>query len=465
MELSSADLFGLAYLVAILLFVYGLKGLSSPKTALMGNRSAMSGMILAIVLALLSPAVQSYGLIAGAIIGGGLIGIVVARKIKMTAMPQLVAALHSFVGITAILVGLGTYMQHVDAAEPVSMIMMIELIAGSFVGAITFAGSLVAFGKLQGILKSRPLKFVGQHYFNLFLMAVITALGFYFLFTHNLPSFLIMIVISLIIGLLLVLPIGGADMPVVISMHNSYSGWAAAATGFILDNQVLIATGALVGSSGAILSYIMCRAMNRELYTVMSGGAGAKTFETSVIEQANNQGAKSASVEDAAFLLENARTVIVVPGYGMAVAQAHHAIKELYELLTKKGVDVKFAIHPVAGRMPGHMNVLLAESDIPYDCVYAMEDINSEFTSADVALIVGANDVVNPSAKSVPNSPLYGMPILDAYKAKNVLISKRSMSPGYSGMDNALFYAQNCSLVFGDAKSTCEAIAKVIREG
>lgn len=459
------DIFGAGYLIATLFFIYGLKGLSSPRTALLGNASAMLGMTLAIVIALLSPEVVGYSLVFAAICGGAVIGIVVARKIKMTAMPQLVAALHSFVGITALLVGLGTYLHHIENGQVMPLVVMIELVVGAFVGAITFAGSMIAFGKLQEILPSKPLVFKHQHFLNLLLMVAIIALGLHFIFTHTLASFLIMIVLSLIIGFLLVTPIGGADMPVVISMHNSYSGWAAAATGFILNNQLLIATGALVGSSGAILSYIMCRAMNRALFSVMSGGVGVKSGgDFSVVAQASNQGVKSASAEDAAFLLENARSVIIVPGYGMAVAQAHHAVKDLYEMLLQKGVTVKFAIHPVAGRMPGHMNVLLAESDIPYDCVFTMEDINSEFPTADVALVIGANDVTNPAARNVKDSPLYGMPILDVYKARNILISKRSMKPGYSGMDNALFYMANCSLLFGDAKAMCESITKVMRE-
>lgn len=459
------DLFGAGYLIATLFFIYGLKGLSSPRTALLGNASAMLGMALAIVIALLSPEVIKYSLVFVAITGGAIIGIIVARKIKMTAMPQLVAALHSFVGITALLVGLGAYLHAVAVGHAISRVVMIELVVGAFVGAITFAGSMIAFGKLQEILPSKPLVFKGQHFLNLVLMLAIGGLGLHFIFTYTLASFLIMILLSLVIGFLLVTPIGGADMPVVISMHNSYSGWAAAATGFILSNQLLIATGALVGSSGAILSYIMCRAMNRALFSVMSGGVGIKSGgDFSVVAQASNQGVKSASAEDAAFLLENARSVIIVPGYGMAVAQAHHAVKDLYEMLLQKGVSVKFAIHPVAGRMPGHMNVLLAESDIPYDCVFTMEDINSEFPTADVALVIGANDVINPAARNVKDSPLYGMPILDVYKARNILISKRSMKPGYSGMDNALFYVANCSLLFGDAKAMCESITKVMRE-
>ncbi len=459
------DFFNGAYLIVTVLFIYGLKGLSSPKTALLGNASAMLGMALAITITILQPEVTNYSWILVAIGAGAIIGIPLAHKINMTAMPQLVAFLHSTVGVTAVLVGVGTYLKDAAAGvENIPITMAIELAVGSFVGAITFTGSMVAFGKLQQILKSKPLVFKGQHYVNLLLMLSIIGFGLHFVFMHNLDSFLIMIGLSLLIGFLLVLPIGGADMPVVISMHNSYSGWAAAATGFILNNQLLIATGALVGSSGAILSYIMCRAMNRKLSTVMSGGVGSKMFSESIVAQATNQGVKSAAIEDAAFILGNASTVIIVPGYGMAVSQAHHAVKDLYEVLTAKGVNVKFAIHPVAGRMPGHMNVLLAESDISYDVVFAMDEINSEFPSVDVVFVVGANDVVNPAAKTVATSPLYGMPILEVYKARNILISKRSMSPGYSGVDNQLFYLENCSLVFGDAKSTCEAITKVIRE-
>jgi NAD(P) transhydrogenase subunit beta len=457
------DLVGMAYLIATLFFIYGLKGLSSPKTALLGNASAMTGMGLAFAITLAFPSVGNYGLIFAAIASGAVIGIVIARKIKMTAMPQLVACLHSFVGITALLVALGTFLLDQLNNTVVPLITMIELTIGSFVGAITFAGSIIAFGKLQGILSSKPLIFKHQHFLNLVLTVAIIVLGIEFLMHHNATTLVIIDVIALILGFLLVVPIGGADMPVVISMHNSYSGWAAAATGFVLNNQLLITTGALVGSSGAILSYIMCHAMNRELYKVMSGGVGLHAVDLEAMERESTQAIKAAAVEDVAFLLENASSVIIVPGYGMAVAQAHHAIKELYDVLTEKGVSVKFAIHPVAGRMPGHMNVLLAESDIPYDVVFTMDEINKDFAAVDVAFVIGANDVVNPAAKNVQSSPIYGMPILEVYKAKQVLVSKRSMKPGYSGIDNALFEAVNCSLVFGDAKHTCEMIVKAIR--
>lgn len=458
----SPDLFALVYLFATILFIYGLKGLSSPKTALLGNYSAMAGMLIAVVATLLHPEIKDYGWVLAGLAGGAVIGVSVALKISMTAMPQLVAALHSFVGLSAVLVAIGTYLVHRETGE-LDGIAKFELAIGSVIGAITFSGSLIAFGKLQELLKSNPLVFKGQHVLNLLLGMGMVGTGVWFMVDPQLCSFLIMTGIALLLGFLLVLPIGGADMPVVVSMLNSYSGWAASATGFILGNQLLITTGALVGSSGAILSYIMCKAMNRSIVSVIFGGVGSEVSADSALAQAASKGVKSASVEDAAFLLENASKVVIVPGYGMAVAQAQHAIKELYELLVEKGVEVKFAIHPVAGRMPGHMNVLLAESDIPYDSVFEMDEINSEFSTADVGLVVGANDVVNPAAKSDKTSPLYGMPILDVYKAKRVLISKRSMKAGYAGVDNALFYYPNCSLVFGDAKHTCEQLVTALK--
>lgn len=457
------DFFAAAYLVATMLFIYGLKGLSSPKTALRGNLAAMLGMALAVIVTLLHPEVKNYAWVLAGLGSGAIVGIGLALRISMTAMPQLVAALHSFVGLSAVLVAAGTYLGH-GTQESLSTIAMLELAIGSFIGAITFTGSLVAFGKLQEILKSNPLVFNGQHALNLFLGLAMLGFTIHFTLTNSLVSFALLTGIALALGFLLVLPIGGADMPVVVSMLNSYSGWAASATGFILNNQLLIATGALVGSSGAILSYIMCKAMNRSILSVIFGGAGGENQSSSVAATAATKGVKAASVEDVAFMLENSKKVIIIPGYGMAVAQAQHAIKELYELLTEKGVEVKFAIHPVAGRMPGHMNVLLAESDIPYDCVFEMEDVNSEFSSTDVGLIIGANDVVNPAAKSDKSSPLYGMPILDVYKAKHIFVSKRSMKAGYAGVDNALFYYPNCSLVFGDAKSTCESLVTAIKE-
>ncbi len=458
----SPDFFAVAYLIATILFIYGLKGLSSPRTALKGNWSAMLGMALAVGVTLLHPEVKNYTWVFAGLGAGALVGTVLALRISMTAMPQLVAALHSFVGLSAVLVAIGTFLAHREA-QKLDVVSMIELGVGSAIGAITFSGSLVAFGKLQEILKSNPLIFKGQHFLNLLLGLSMVGLGVHFTVTGDLISFLGMTGISLILGLLLVLPIGGADMPVVVSMLNSYSGWAASATGFILGNQLLITTGALVGSSGAILSYIMCKAMNRSILSVIFGGMGTTDAQASPGAQAAGKGVKSASVDDVGFLLENSSKVIIVPGYGMAVAQAQHAVKELVDVLLEKGVEVKFAIHPVAGRMPGHMNVLLAESDIPYDCVFEMEEVNSDFSAADVCLVIGANDVVNPAAKSDKTSPLYGMPILDAYKSKQIFVSKRSMKAGYAGVDNALFYYPNCSLVFGDAKSTCESIVAAIK--
>jgi NAD(P) transhydrogenase subunit beta len=457
----SPDFFALAYLVATVLFIFGLKGLSSPKTALRGNNSAMLGMFLAVAVTLIHPDVKNYTWVIAGLAGGALIGTLLAIKISMTAMPQLVAALHSFVGLSAVLVALGTFLSHQESGH-LDSVAMVELAVGSVIGAITFTGSLIAFGKLQELLKSNPLVFAGQHWLNLFLAVVMVGLGVQFTMTGDLISFCIMTVIAMLLGFLLVLPIGGADMPVVVSMLNSYSGWAASATGFILGNQLLITTGALVGASGAILSYIMCKAMNRSILSVIFGGFGTEAGETASAQVAG-KGVKAASVDDVAFLLENSSKVIIIPGYGMAVAQAQHAIKELYDLLTEKGIEVKFAIHPVAGRMPGHMNVLLAESDIPYDSVFEMDEVNNEFSSTDVGLIIGANDVVNPAAKSDKSSPLYGMPILDVYKAKHIFVSKRSMKAGYAGVDNALFYYPNCSLVFGDAKHTCESLVAAIK--
>ncbi len=459
MELSP-DFFAFTYLIATVFFIYGLKALSSPKTALKGNFSSMLGMALAVGVTLFHPEIKSLiGVIAG-LVGGAVVGVALALKISMTAMPQLVAVLHSFVGLSAVLVALGTLLSREGSGE-IGTVGLIELAVGSVIGAITFTGSLIAFGKLQEFLKSAPLSFSGQHVFNLVWTLVMVALGIQFAIYPQFIAFAIMTGMALVLGVLLVLPIGGADMPVVVSMLNSYSGWAACATGFILGNPLLITTGALVGSSGAILSYIMCKAMNRSILNVIFGGLGSEQ-ETSGA-QTGTQKVKSASVEDVAFLLENSSRVIIVPGYGLAVAQAQHSVKELYQVLTEKGVQVKFAIHPIAGRMPGHMNVLLAESDIPYDCVFEMEEVNGEFSTTDVALVIGANDVVNPAAKSDKTSPLYGMPILDVYKAKHIFVSKRSMKAGYSGVDNALFYYPNCSLVFGDAKATCQALIGAVK--
>ncbi|MFQ6021487.1 MAG: NAD(P)(+) transhydrogenase (Re/Si-specific) subunit beta [Acidiferrobacterales bacterium] len=444
------------YLVSGALFILGLNRLSHPSTARRGNLYAITGMVLAVVATLLNPAVKSYTFIVPPMIIGAIIGIIVALRIQMAAMPQLVALLHSFVGLAAVLVAVGTYLDHAQEGT-LDGIFMTEVFIGAFVGAITFTGSLIAFGKLQGLVTAAPVAFTGQHWLNLLLGLVMLGFGIYFAVNDHFTSLMILTAIALLLGVLLIIPIGGADMPVIISMLNSYSGWAAAATGFTLQNKLLIITGAIVGFCGAILSYIMCRAMNRSFISVILGGFGTgDTADESGVAAAAQKGVKASSVEDAAFLLENASKVIIVPGYGMAVAQAQHALKELVERLEDKGVEVKFAIHPVAGRMPGHMNVLLAEADVPYDLVFEMEVINPEFNTADVALVVGANDVTNPAAKRDKASPIYGMPILDVDRAKHVFFIKRSMRPGYAGIDNLLFYQDNCSLLFGDAKAVCE---------
>ena len=458
----STDLFALIYLVATVLFILGLKGLAHPKTAVRGNTFAMIGMAIAIIATLAHPEVHSYTWIIAGLIVGAIIGIPLALKIQMTAMPQLVAALHSFVGLSAVLVAFGTLMTH-GAHGDMPTVLKIELAIGSAIGALTFSGSIIAFAKLQELLGSAPLMLPGRHFINALLALGTIYFTYEFIQTSHMVPFLILSALALALGFLLVLPIGGADMPVVVSMLNSYSGWAASATGFTLANNLLISTGALVGSSGAILSYIMCVSMNRSFISVILGGFGSA--DEGAAAQTTQKNIRSAAAEDVGFMLENASKVIIVPGYGLAVAQAQHAAKELFELLHSKGIDTKFAIHPVAGRMPGHMNVLLAESEIPYDVVHEMDEINSEFSTCDVVLVIGANDVVNPDAKTNKSSPLYGMPILDAYKARQIYVFKRSMKPGYSGVDNALFYYDNCSLVFGDAKASTQAIINAIAGG
>ena len=456
----NTDFFAFAYLVATILFIFGLKSLSHPKTALRGNRLSMLSMGLAVMVTFFHPSVSNYGLILAGLAIGALIGVPLAVRIKMTAMPQLVAMLHSFVGLAAVLVAAGTYLMHAQQGH-LNAVLLLELIIGSAIGAVTFTGSLIAFGKLQALLGSAPLVFKGQHLVNALLILAVFVLSALFAFNPSVVLFVTVTALSLLLGFLIVLPIGGSDMPVVVSMLNSYSGWAASATGFTLNNPLLIATGALVGSSGAILSYIMCKGMNRSLLNVILGGFG--NTAQAAVAGASAKSCRSASTEDAAFMFENAASLIVIPGYGMAVAQAQHAVKELYEQLQHRGVDVKFAIHPVAGRMPGHMNVLLAESEIPYDSVLELEDINPEFARADAVLIIGANDVVNPAARTNKASPLYGMPILEAYKAKMVYVIKRSMNPGYSGVENDLFYLDNCALIFGDAKKVCEGLVNCLK--
>ena len=455
----------LAYLGSAVLFIFALKGLTHPSTARRGNLFGMIGMLIAIVATLLGTEVMSYGLIVVAIVIGGVIGTVIAKRIQMTDMPQLVAALHSFVGLAAVLVAIGTFFNH-RKLDDLTGLLMGELSAGIVIGAITFTGSAIAFGKLQGLISGQPVKFFGQHLLNALIAIATIALAVEFAATGSLWALALMTLLAFVLGGTLIIPIGGADMPVIISMLNSYSGWAAAATGFTLHNKLLIIVGALVGFSGAILSYIMCRAMNRSIINVVFGGFGSDSgAASSAGAVAAEKGVRSASVEDAVYWMEDANKVIIIPGYGMAVAQAQHALKDMMELLQARGVEVKFAIHPVAGRMPGHMNVLLAEADIPYDNVLEMDEINPEFQTADVALVVGANDVVNPAAKEDPSSPIYGMPILEAGKARQVYFLKRSMRPGYSGVDNLLFYKDNTALIFGDAKATIEGMVGALKGG
>ena len=462
----SHDVQAIAYLISATLFVLSLKGLTHPSTARRGNTLGMAGMAIAIVATLLGAEIQSYGFILAGLVAGGLIGAVLAARVQMTAMPQLVAALHSFVGMAAVLVAVGTFLNR-QAEGTLNAVLMGELSAGIVIGAITFTGSVIAFGKLQGLISGAPVRFAGQHALNAVIAIVTIGFAVHFAMTGSELSLIVMTLLAFLLGLTLIIPIGGADMPVIVSMLNSYSGWAAAATGFTLHNNLLIIVGALVGFSGAILSYIMCKAMNRSIINVIFGGFGSESGggEESAGAAAAEKGVKSASVEDAVYWMEDANRVIIVPGYGMAVAQAQHALKEMMELLEARDVEVKFAVHPVAGRMPGHMNVLLAEADIPYDHVLEMDEINPEFASTDVVLVVGANDVVNPAARTDQSSPIYGMPILDAGKAKNIYFLKRSMKPGYSGVDNLLFYQDNCSLVFGDAKDTIEGMVTSLKGG
>jgi NAD(P) transhydrogenase subunit beta len=460
----SANSVALAYLVAAVLFIFALKGLSSPVSARRGNMFGMVGMTIAVLTTL--TLTHNWLYIVLAIAAGGSIGAVVARRIQMTAMPELVAAMHSLVGLAAVLIAMAAFNDPVAygialAGETLHGSNRIELFIGTFVGAITFTGSIIAFGKLSGKLGSKPLRFAGQHWFNLLLGVAMIAFGIAFFITPSWPPFLIMTAIAMLLGVLLIMPIGGADMPVVVSMLNSYSGWAAAGIGFTLNNNMLIIAGSLVGSSGAILSYIMCKAMNRSFFNVILGGFGGEAL-AAADDGGVQKTYRSGSADDAAFLMGNADSVIIVPGYGLAVARAQHAINEMSKVLTTKGVKVRYAIHPVAGRMPGHMNVLLAEAEVPYEQVVEMDEINNEFADTDVVLVIGANDVVNPAAKNDKSSPIYGMPILDVYKARTVLVVKRSMATGYAGLDNDLFYMDKTMMVFGDAKKVVEDIIKAI---
>ena len=456
-----------SYLISAICFIFALKGLSSPKTARKGSLIGIFGMAVALISTLNLPGFLHTIPLVITIIAGGIVGTVIARKIAMTAIPQLVAGFHSFVGLAAVLVAysalLAPYNFSIGVTGNLPAGALIEMSLGAGVGAITFSGSIIAFGKLQGLIRTSPIKFIGQQYVCLFIALAIIFLIYKFANSESVFLFTILVVLSLIIGVLLIIPIGGADMPVVVSMLNSYSGWAAAGIGFTLGNSLLIITGALVGASGAILSYIMCRAMNRSLINVIFG-AFRKVDTKSSSGGKDDRIAKISSAEDAAFMMNKAESIIIVPGYGMAVAQSQHAIKEMAEILRKSGIKVRFAIHPVAGRMPGHMNVLLAEANIDYEDVLELDEINNDFSSTDIALVIGANDVTNPAAKTDKSSPIYGMPILDVGMAKSVLFIKRSMSPGYAGIQNELFFQDNTMMLFGDAKKVVEDIVKFLKE-
>ncbi|GAB4120786.1 MAG: NAD(P)(+) transhydrogenase (Re/Si-specific) subunit beta [Sideroxydans sp.] len=463
----SANSIALAYLVAAVLFILTLKGLSSPATSRRGNLFGMIGMVIAVLTTLTLTHNWVYILLAIAV--GGSIGAVIAQRIQMTAMPELVAAMHSLVGLAAVLVAMSAFNNPYSygivsfPGEALHGSNRVELFIGTFVGAITFTGSVIAFLKFSGRMSGKPIRFAGQHWLNLGLALIMLGFGIVFFLSPSWTPLLIMTAIALVLGVLLIVPIGGADMPVVISMLNSYSGWAAAGIGFTLNNSMLIIAGSLVGSSGAILSYIMCKAMNRAFLNVILGGFGGGADSASASgSEAEQKTYRSGSADDAAFLMSNADSVIIVPGYGLAVARAQHAIKEMSDLLAKKGVKVRYAIHPVAGRMPGHMNVLLAEAEVPYDQVFEMDEINNEFADTDVVLVIGANDVVNPAARNDKNSPIYGMPILEVHKARTVLVVKRSMATGYAGLDNDLFYLDKTMMVFGDAKKVVEDVIKAL---
>ncbi|WZB70751.1 NAD(P)(+) transhydrogenase (Re/Si-specific) subunit beta [Achromobacter xylosoxidans] len=476
----SLNLVTLLYLVASVCFIQALKGLSHPTTSRLGNAFGMAGMAIAVlttaalIVGLAREGASAIGLgwvVLGLLVGGS-IGTLMAKRVEMTKMPELVAFMHSMIGLAAVAIAVAVVAEPqafgiAPAGMPVPVGNRFELFIGTFVGAITFSGSVIAFGKLSGKYKFRlfqgaPVVFAGQHMLNLALALLMLAAGVWFMLTQQWTPFIIMTLIAFVLGVLIIIPIGGADMPVVVSMLNSYSGWAAAGIGFSLNNPMLIIAGSLVGSSGAILSYIMCKAMNRSFFNVILGGFGAQAGGGAQQGDGQQRSVKSGSPDDAAFLMTNAESVTIVPGYGAAVARAQHALKELAEKLTERGVTVKYAIHPVAGSMPGHMNVLLAEAEVPYDQVFEMEDINSEFGQTDVVLVLGANDVVNPAAKNDPKSPIAGMPILEAYKARTVIVNKRSMASGYAGLDNELFYMDRTMMVFGDAKKVLEDMVKAV---
>jgi NAD(P) transhydrogenase subunit beta len=465
----SPSITALAYLVAAVLFILALRGLSNPETARGGNRMGMIGMGIAVAATLLRSGMTApgYMLIAAAIIIGGGIGTYVARQIQMTALPQLVAAFHSLVGLAAVFVAAAALNAPVafgiGTAGHVHTQSLVEMSLGLAIGAITFSGSLIAFAKLQALMKGAPVMFPYQHLLNAGLAALLVVLIVAFVATGSQSIFWLIALLALGLGFLIIIPIGGADMPVVVSMLNSYSGWAACGIGFTIQNLALIITGALVGASGAILSYIMCKGMNRSILNVLLGGFGTDTGAAGGPAAAGDRTVKNGNADDASFIMKNASKLIVVPGYGMAVAQAQHAVREMADLLKKEGVTVKYAIHPVAGRMPGHMNVLLAEANVPYDEVFELEEINGEFSTADVVYVIGANDVANPAAKTDPKSAIYGMPILEVDKAGTVLFVKRSMASGYAGVDNELFFRDNTMMLFGDAKKMTEEIVKAFQ--
>ena len=465
----SASLTSLAYLVSAVLFILALRGLSNPTTSRQGNQFGMTGMGIAVLATLAQRGMSGTGfvLIAVAIAIGGTVGVVVARRIQMTALPQLVAAFHSLVGLAAVFVaaaalnapeafGIGTP-GHLHAQS------LVEMSLGLAIGAVTFSGSLIAFAKLQGTMKGAPIQFARQHQLNAALGVLLVVLVVVFVTTGSQAVFWLIALLALALGFLIIIPIGGADMPVVVSMLNSYSGWAACGIGFTIQNLALIITGALVGASGAILSYIMCKGMNRSIWNVLLGGWGTDTGGAAAVAgPAGDRSVRAGNADDAAFIMKNASKIIIVPGYGMAVAQAQHSLREMADTLKKEGVEVKYAIHPVAGRMPGHMNVLLAEANVPYDEVFELDQINSEFSTADVVYVIGANDVTNPAAKTDPKSTIYGMPILDVDKAKTVLFVKRSMASGYAGVDNELFFRPNTMMLFGDAKKMTDEIVHAL---
>ena len=460
------EITGFAYLISSVLFILALRGLSSPGSSRRGVFLGIIGMAIAIVTPLADPGVVSFSMIILGMLIGGSIGTVVALKIEMTALPQLIAAFHSLVGMAAVFVAAAAFYNPeaygIGTLGDIHTVSIIEMSLGMVIGAITFSGSVIAFAKLQGVMSGNPVVFRLQHPLNALIATLILVLILVLIANQSPTTFWTLVGLSFLIGFLIIIPIGGADMPVVVSMLNSYSGWAACGIGFTLSNSALIITGALVGSSGAILSYIMCKGMNRSIVNVMLGGFGGDATAGTTAAGAGDKTAKSGAADDAAFLMKNANKVIIVPGYGMAVAQAQHALREMSDVLKAEGVEVSYAIHPVAGRMPGHMNVLLAEANVPYDEVFELEAINHEFSTADVAFVIGANDTTNPVAKTDPSSPIAGMPILDVEKAGTVLFVKRSLSPGYAGVDNPLFYADNSMMLFGDAKKMTEEIVQAL---